>query len=738
MAGFLICGCREGKLMISILCVYKRTVFRDEKTGFTIFSVETDSDEVPKSGSGGTVCKGNVARFPPGIPIRVNGELNTNDDGAYIKVISCVPETEKISAGISFLSGGEFPGIGIKKAEKIMNKAGNDLFAFCKNEEAKHILTEDGTLTQEEAEKVVARVNGYSAMQEVFTWISKYGGTCEDAEQIYDIYGNDSIEKIRSSPYFSGLYCMKYSTREAIGRERSVRTHDGKRIKSLVREAFRIAEGSGSTCVTMKMLLRICSGIETSANMGYRTLPICIAAYVMEDTKNYKIVEWEGTVYIYRKLIFDEEARAASHVKRIMRSGQEEYDEGSIEEIEKELGIQYNEEQKEAVALAGKTGIVLLTGGPGTGKSTTIKGMISYFRQIRPEGKIALCAPTGSAAKRIRELTGDDAETIHRLMEVRPFDNGMLACRDEYNQLPYDMIIADEFSMTDTELFMMFMSGVKNGALVVLAGDDDQLSSVGPGNVFHDMIESGLFRTCRLTKVYRQDGGSSILKNAEKIRNGRTDLIEDKNTEIIYVDTDEEAEKTVLDIASEDFGNDSVRLYTPVRNPAYRIGKTNMNMMMRDIKRKDRPENEPKLVYGGVVFSEGDPIIMCRNNYRTGYMNGDEGYVWKVHETGDGRKYLEVNIDNDLKVISGGDLDDIDLAYALTTHKSQGSECDISIIIVPEKPAGMLIRNLIYVAATRARKKNIFVVQKRRSLEKAITTDGRPRRITGLKYMLTH
>lgn len=719
----------EVYFMISFLGIYAKTMFRDEKTGYTVFAVSTDDKNIPRNEFGNIVCCGKIIHYPVGIPLRISGEFAESAKGeTRLTVISCAPESKTAAAGISFLSGPLFPGIGLKKAEKIVEAAGGDLFSFCRTEDAAGIISKAGTVSLQEAENIKGKVNEYSVMQDLFTWITQYGGSCEDAERIYDEYGEGSVEKIKENPYYGGLYGLNYATREAVGKQKHIAAHDKKRLRALVNEAFRVAESAGSTCIALKTLFALCRRIEERANMGYRTVPICIAAFIWEHKDDYVIVRSDSGIRIYRKQFYEEETKAVMHIRRLMQSKKEKRT-GSVKKVEDLIGISYNEQQKQAVQLAGESGIVLLTGGPGTGKSTAVRGMIAYFRQLEPEGKIALCAPTGSAAKRMRELTGEDAETIHRMMDVRPFDNGMLACRDEDNQLPYDMIIADEFSMADIEMFMMLLSGIKNGALLVLTGDENQLPSVGPGNVFHDLIRSSAFPSCRLTKVYRQKGGSSILENAARIRMGDVDLIRDESTEIIYVDTDEEAEKKILDIMSEEYSGKNMRLYTPVKNPAYRIGKTNMNRMIRGIRQKN-PGKE--LVYDGTVFSEGDPIIMCRNNYRTGYMNGDEGVVWKVNETTGGDRSLEVNIDGELITIAGTDLEDIDLAYALTTHRSQGSECDISVIVVPEKPSGMLIRSLIYVAATRAREKNIFVVQGRDSLNRAIITDSRPWRTTGL------
>lgn len=719
--------------MHTFLCTYEKTLFRDEKTGYTIFAVRTDNADVPRSEYGNTVCIGNIVHYPVGVPLRVSGNVQTDANGhVYIRTEGCVPESGNAAAGITFLSGGQFPGIGLKKAELVMSAVGNNLFSFCRKDGAEEELSKIKGLNKEESRLIVNRVNMYAVMQDLLVWISKYGGTCKDAEDIYEIYGNSSIEKIEENPYFGGFFSLSYYAREAIARGKGFRTHDQRRLHALVNEAFRIAESGGSTCLTWERLFRFCSAVEKKANMGYVTNPVCIAAHILEKRGDYTVSRSRGRSYVYRNKMYEAERRIAGHVRRLMGT-RLPFMKGSVEKVQEALGISYNEEQKKAVELAGMSGIVIMIGGPGTGKSTSTQGMLHYFRQVRPEGRFALCAPTGSAAKMLRERTGEDAQTICRLMGVRPYDDEMLACRDEQNQLPYDMIIADEFSMVDTEQCMMLLSGVKNGALLVLSGDEDQLASVGPGNVFHDLISSGLFPVVRLTEVYRQKEGSSILENAARIRKGEADMIEDESTSLLYVDTEEEAEKAVLNAVCRDYGG-TTRLFTPVKNQKYLIGRYNMNRKIRSIKR--RGKKEPELTYGGISFAKGDPIIMCRNNYRTGYMNGDEGTVLDVHLPEEGKLAIDIDIDGETITLTGKDLDDIDLSYALTIHRAQGSECLVAVIVVPEKPAGMLVRNLVYVAATRAKNRNIFIIQGRDSLKKAIRTDSRPMRQTGLREML--
>lgn len=719
--------------MSVFLCTYEKTLFRDEKTGYTIFTVRTDDPDIPRSEYGNTVCTGNIVHYPVGVPLRISGSAGTDPNGhTYIKADACTPQSGTASAGISFLSGGQFQGIGLKKAELVMSAAGSDLFAFCRREDAAEELSKIKGLTEEEALSIVRKVNMYAVMQDLLIWISGYGGTCRDAESIYEIYGNQSIEKIGENPYFGGFYSLSYYAREAIARRKGFRTHDGRRLRALVNEAFKNAEAGGSTCLTWRRLFKACRAIEKKANMGYETNPVCLAAHVLEKRGEYMTVRMGGQTRLYRKNMYEAERRIAEHARRLMNTRTPAM-KGSVEKVQDTLGICYSGEQKRAVELAGMSGIVILIGGPGTGKSTSTQGMLHYFRQVKPGGKIALCAPTGSAAKRLRELTGEDAQTICRLMGVRPYDDGMLACRDENSRLPYDMIIADEFSMADTEQCMMLLSGIKNGALLVLSGDEDQLASVGPGNVLHDLISCGKFPVVRLTKVYRQEESSSILENAARIRRGEADLIEDESTRLIYVEEEEAAEKAVLAEVCRD-RKGMTRLFTPVKSQKYRVGRFNMNRKIRSIKRRGR--KDPELTYGGTSFAKGDPIIMTRNNYRTGYMNGDEGFVLAVRKAEDGRQDVDVEIDGELITLAGSDLDDIDLSYALTIHRAQGSECAVAVIVVPRRPSGMLVRSLVYVAATRAKEKNIFIIQGRDSLEKAIRTDSRPWRMTGLKEML--
>ena len=378
------------------------------------------------------------------------------------------------------------------------------------------------------------------------------------------------------------------------------------------------------------------------------------------------------------------------------------------------------------------SGVKILTGGPGTGKSTVIDGLLQYYRQMFPGNSVALCAPTGAAAKKLREVTKGDARTIHKLLDVKPFGKDDMQYKDEYDQLPYDLIIVDESSMIDIELFMMLSSGVKSGALVLFVGDEDQLSSVGPGNVLHDMIDSGYIPSCQLRKVYRQKGDSSIVENSIRMREGNINLVQDDSFEIIRVSNQIELEEKAIEIIqreSKGHRKQDMKVYSPVRNPKYIVSTYFMNKRLHDL---FGLKGEKQVVYDGTTFTVGDPIIMVNNNYALGYLNGDEGIVSDIVEEENGMMVMMLTMsDGTFHEISGKYMSDVELAYAITVHKSQGAECDTAIVLLPATPRNMLERSLIYVGATRAKRKNIIITEND-ALERAIENTQKKNRFSGL------
>ena len=719
------------------LGTYDKTLYRDEKTGFTIFAINSKTEDVPRTQQGNIICKGVIPAYSQNVPLCITGTV-VNNESPFVKIGSCKVCGLDIAATIAFLSDKQFEGVGEKTAEEIVKCAHGDVFQYCnENPLAIENFKNIRGLSLHTATTLVSKIKKYSKMQELVEYIASLGGTCEDAEAIYKEYGNDSMERIRKNPYVLYKADIPYSLREAIAKKNGIRTLNRKRVLALIHECFDRAACSGHTSLTIGKLVQAAEFIEKQSNMGYHTNILYLLSVIVEEKKTF-IIQYHDNdeIRIYRTRMFEMESRAARHVVRLVKGARPfPIETLKVEDIEKDCGITYEEHQREAFGLMSSGGVKILTGGPGTGKSTVIKGLLAYYKKMFPNASIALCAPTGAASKRMREVTGEYAQTIHKLLDVKPFGK-IMQFRDEYNQLPYDLIIADEFSMVDTELFMMLVSGIKTGALLLIVGDEEQLASVGAGNVLHDLLEDENIDVCKLTKVFRQSGNSAILENSIKIREGRTDLIEDATFEIYRVETEEQMRDIAIDMMKKNYIKDNfshIKLYSPVKQKGYLSSTLNLNIQMHNIFNKC--SEEESIVYGGMIFSKGDPIIMGRNNYKLHYMNGDEGFVYNIHKSDTGKAAMEVCIDNELIMLSGKDLADVSLAYAVTIHKAQGNECEIAVVLIPERPANMLEKSLVYVAETRAKKKDILIIQGN-ALEKAVKIDRRQLRITGLNKQI--
>lgn len=722
---------------ISVSGFLKKVIYRDEKTGYSTFLLTTEDERFAKRHIGerntDIMVSGVIPLFPHKTPLLITGTYRYENKPLFF-ASKCEQRSSNDAFTIEFLKQKYFAGIGQKTIERIIKVVDGDIFAFCAQEDAAKILTAtDSKIRINVAQLLVSKIRELKNIENLLHYLVKYGGDFLSAKEIYEKYGDDSIRVIEENPYLLSYTGLSYEAREAIAKKRNFKTHDDRRLKALIEECFSIVESRGNTCVSLKKLLELVAFVEKKANMGYETNPIVLIANLFQLKSEFVFREENEDLFFYTRRTYEIEERAARHIVRLSRSKIPfPTARASIEEIEKDSDITYGEEQKNAFKLFDSSGVKILTGGPGTGKSTVIDGLLQYYRQMFPGNSVALCAPTGAAAKKLREVTKGDARTIHKLLDVKPFGKDDMQYKDEYDQLPYDLIIVDESSMIDIELFMMLLSGVKSGALVLFVGDEDQLSSVGPGNVLHDMIDSGYIPSCQLRKVYRQKGDSSIVENSIRMREGNINLVQDDSFEIIRVSNQIELEEKAIEIIqreSKGHRKQDMKVYSPVRNPKYIVSTYFMNKRLHDL---FGLKGEKQVVYDGTTFTVGDPIIMVNNNYALGYLNGDEGIVSDIVEKENGMMVMMLTMsDGTFHEISGKYMSDVELAYAITVHKSQGAECDTAIVLLPATPRNMLERSLIYVGATRAKRKNIIITEND-ALERAIENTQKKNRFSGL------
>lgn len=703
----------------------------------TFFSVYTENEDVPLDPKYNSVlCKGYITDLPNGIPIELEGSyINGVRPFFLVKDIKITSKNDSIA--LQFLKENDFTGIGDKTSMEILDIVDGDLFMFCKKEDAVDKLCTIKNLSRGNAIDFVHKINKYSDMQEIAKYIVGFGGTFESSELIFEMYEENTLSEIKSNPYVLMYVGIDFTVCERIALENNISQISNKRISALVYKALGSIESHGNTCCLVSNLLDQCHLIEGKSGIFKNTSNISLMSYIYNNKNDFVFYRMQGDVYLYKKKTFDLEQKSARHIVRLDNSKEQfPFENVDILKIEEELNIKYGDEQLKSFEILKSSGVKILTGGPGRGKSTVVNGLILAYKQMFPNKQISLCAPTGTAAKKLETITGDKAYTIHKLLDVKPFMKDEFIFKNENDPLTSDFIIIDESSMVDIKLFMMILSASKSGALVLFVGDENQLASVGSGNVLRDMINSNHFDTYKLSKVYRQAENSTIILNSDKINSGECNLFTDETFEIYFANGEEMLKNLALELAmkTKDKFND-IKVYSPVKKKDYLYSTYHLNVDMHNVF-GDSSGNY--LVYDNVYFYEGDPIIMNKNNYEIGYMNGEEGRILSISQKGN--KYfvdIEKKSDGEIFQISSSKLQDMDLGYSMTIHKSQGGECDVAIIIIPKRPYTLMERSLLYVAVTRARKKAIIITESD-ALENAIARNKSNTRVTGLNSQINN
>lgn len=697
---------------------YDRTLYRDEYSGMTFFTF------VPEK-LAAIVCKGMMQHIPAGTPIIITAEKRIDKQGRDIYVVSnydfCVNGNKAIH---DFLSSLKLKGITETIIKKIQLKH-TDIFEFASQYDAVKELVEYG-VEESYARQAIQAIRDIRNIKDIMSDLFVYGIKYAEVLRVYKSF---KIQAIRQNPYLMIKAGVPYHICEKIGKEQNISGFSSERLNALMTTAMNDYIRQGHTKITFKMLSDRCFQIEKMADNGYRTSPFFFLANLVNA--GFVVIKDNGSWFIYKKHLYDAELRIAREIKRINLKGEAwDLTEAFINNIEKKLNIKYSPEQKQAFELIKTPGVKILTGGPGTGKTTILHGLIEAYKERYPGRKITLCAPTGCAAKQLTKSTSERALTVHKLLGIKAFGNTFIQSKNENNRLASDFIIVDESSMIDTDLMERLIKSVKNNAIILFVGDEDQLPAVGCGNILHDLIEADTIPSCRLVKVYRQNIDSLIVENSIYIKNGLYNKIKQGDDyKILTVHSGEDLEKIALKILSKSRGQ-NVKIFSPIKNPKYEASTTIINNAMHDFWHKDNDA----VLYKGKKFSKGDPVVFTVNNYKLGYYNGDFGTITAITSEGN-KKEIEIKTEDGTYVLTTMNFDDIDLAYAITVHKSQGSECDISVILLPSSPENMLTKQLIYVAATRAKNKNI-IISENDAFKKAVLNKKEKLRLTGLKYRI--
>lgn len=688
---------------------YGKTIYRNEKTGKTCFTFNT-KDLRPSKIS----CVGVCQIYSTDMPLKLTGELG--EDGKFY-FTDCVPSIDSKEKMIGFLSGEKFKGIGEKTAERLYDFVGGDIFNFVRNSNAEEELSQE--FSAKVAKEIVTKIRQFEGASRIYKYIEPFGGGMNNAIKIADTSDFDGfIFDVYNVGRKAGL---SFGCCDSIARSLGVSPFDRKRMDALLDEAMKFVTNAGHSYSDIHEITKCINSICKSSAFSHDIPAPYILSFVTEHLK-YKIVEDKGEYRYYSSFIHKAETSIANSVVRLTQSSVKlPFDEKMVEKIENDCGIKYADSQKQSFNMLKTSGIKILTGGPGTGKSTVIKGIIQAIKRMFPDEQPLLCAPTGRSAQRLKEVTGEDSFTIHKALNVLPYANGAISTQPITSRF----VIVDEASMIDVGLLDMLLKALSPSAFILFCGDTNQLPSVGPGNVLQDMIRSEKIEVTTLDVVFRQLENSPINFNAHQIISGKTAIKVGKEFHYFSFETEEEVVEKIGEIAKEKYDEEdlfSFQVLTPTKDGL--AGTRHLNKVLQPICNKKNDEDES----GVYRFKKYDKIIMTRNNYTEGYLNGDIGIIKEVLEEsivvslGDGK---------DIK-IKRSDLEDISPAYALTVHKSQGSEFSVVAIILPEEPSCLLQRNLLYTAVTRA-KKEVYIISQKQAYPKAVNNTKLTERRTSLK-----
>ena len=709
----------------------ERITFQNADNGWTVARMQE-----PKKQDLTTVV-GTMTSVQVGETVRCKGHWkNDTNFGFQFVVQEYKVEQPATLYGIQkYLGSGMIKGIGKHFAEQIVNKYGLKTLDII--EESPNLLMEDvDGIGPKRLEKIKSCWEEQKAIREVMVFLQGYGISPTYAQKVFKTYGDDSIEVIKENPYqlARDIWGIGFKTADQTAQKLGIKKDSDIRIDSGVEYALNELANEGHTCFPVdKFLEKAHELLEVDSKMISDRLEF------IEKDKRILIapleIEGQMTACIWSQVFHICEQGIGKEIKRLQKAISDlrkVKTQNAIEYAEKNLNIQLADNQKLAVTNSLKEKVHIITGGPGTGKSTITKVILKILGELTKE--IFLAAPTGRAAKRMTEITKREAKTIHSLLEFDFSINGFKKNRD--NPLECDLIIVDEASMIDTVLMYNLLKAIPDKARVIFVGDIDQLPSVGAGNVLMDLIESERIPVTKLTEIFRQAAHSKIITNAHKINAGQfPDISNDKSGDFFFIE-EEDTEKMCTLIAElvqtrlpKAYQFDSIsdiQVLSPMNRGI--IGNRNLNQILQ---KKLNPSYEP-LIKAGRTFHDGDKVMQIQNNYDKDVFNGDVGRIVKIDRS---EQLLWVNFDNRKVEYDFTDIDQLVLAYACSIHKYQGSETPCVIVPIHTTHYMMLYRNLVYTGITRG-KKLVIVVGTKKALYMSVRNDKVAKRFTGLQNVL--
>jgi exodeoxyribonuclease V alpha subunit len=685
-----------------------------------------------------TTIVGNLTAINPGESLKLTGRwVHNKKYGEQFQVENYEVTVPATVHGIrKYLGSGLIKGIGPIMAERIVKKFTLDTLEVIENKPER--LSEVDGIGPKRIEMITRAWEEQKEIKEIMIFLQGHGVSATYSAKIYKQYGDHSIEVVKENPYrlAQDIHGIGFITADKIAQNMGIAPNSLIRAKAGVIYVLNELTEEGHVYYPEKDLVH-------KAEEILKVDQEIITQAITELSKGKEIILEEINVEkdhraVYLAPFYVAETGIAQRLRGLKKSPstiRPIHPEKAIEWVQQKLNIELAEKQKEAVLLAGNSKVLIITGGPGTGKTTIITAILKIFQQLKL--KILLAAPTGRAAKRMSEATGWESKTIHRLLEYSPHKGGFK--KDQDDPLEADVVVIDEASMVDTLLMYHLLKAIPSQAHLILVGDVDQLPSVGPGNVLRDIIDSGIFIVVRLTEIFRQAQESMIIVNAHKVNQGEFPIlkeIERKEATDFYFIQEEEPENTlnqILTLCSEripkHFGFHSIRdiqVLTPMHKGV--IGAINLNI---ELQKRLNPDQQA-ITHGSRTFKLHDKVMQIVNNYDKEVFNGDIGWVSRIDQED---RELTIDFEGRLIPYDFSDLDEIVLAYAISVHKSQGSEYPVVILPVTTQHYMLLQRNLIYTGITRA-KKLVVLIGTKKALAIAIKNNKPQLRFTHLSGRL--
>lgn len=720
-------------------CKPMRQVYYNPGNGYTVASYKTE-EELPQQVM--LQNKGNYGIFQAvgvelptsdGLELELEGEWKNGKYGLQYEVSYFNVNTPTTEEGIrAYLSSNLIKGIGPVTAESIVRKFGKQTFYVLEHTPEK--LLEVRGITESKLEEILKGYQASNSVRELMVYLAPLGVTPRKLAKIQEHFGKAAASIVREKPFrLCEVKGFGFLTVDPIAvKAKNFKADDPLRIKAAINHVMSEAEGEGHLFLTSQEII---NRSEHLLNHNKELEPVSERA--IRDVGNDMIhkersLVSNGGAFYTRKCFQAEFGAAASLIRLSMQQGMAVKVDHILKKVQEKEKITLNRKQREAIQMVFAHPVSIITGGPGRGKTTIIRFIIAIQEALKKDAMILLCAPTGKARRRMYESTDYPAMTIHKAIGLTGE-----AGEEEWNQtepMPDDLIIADEFSMVDMFLADKLFDSIKAGARLVMVGDKDQIESVGPGNVFKEMIDSGVIPVTVLDECFRQGKNSTILQNGDKINGNRLDLMYDESFQFLPAADAKEASEIIQRLYQEELGKhriEDVQVLSPLRKDT-EAGSDALNTVLRDIVNPKR-KGHPEAVNGKLSFRESDKVMQIKNNDEIS--NGDVGEVLNIYHQ-DGKMRMRVDFgDERFMTYEEEEFWPLVHAYAITVHKSQGSEYPVVILPMLSCFRRMLRRNLFYTAVSRAQEK-VIIVGSKRAIAQAIRTDVTTRRNTRLALQM--